>query len=545
MKRRLFALLVMGLVLSLTIGCTQGEQPAPDTPEPSGEETESETEPEVPPTEPAESGEAEGASTLRLGLDVDAGTLDPRLAQDTSAFRLRELLYNGLVYIQPDYSPAPDVAESWENPDDQTWVFHLREGVTFHNGEELTAEDVKYTYDTILDESFNSPSRAFYTPIQNVVVEDEYTVRFELDQPYGPFLSYMDMGIVPREVVEERGEEFGSNPVGTGPYQFVSWTRGDSIELEAFADHFNGPPETDQLSIRIVPDNSARVVALESGDLDFVQSPVSPQDVARLEESDDFTVARIPAAGYTYINLNTADPILSDATVRQALAHLVNREEILSSIYEGIGQIATSPIPPGMWAYSPDIPSYEYDVDRARALLEEAGWTPNSEGILEKDGTPLALTVRTHSEDPDRRQIVEVLQAEFSNVGIQADTNVVEWPSYFEDVQNGRYQVGVVGWLNLTNPDRAMYRQFTIDGPANYGQYENEEVDELLREARATLDQDEAAELYQEAATIIAEEAPYIFLQYQEYIAMYPNNLEGFEPNPVTNWRSIKDVVLR
>lgn len=550
MRNRSFVFLVLMLVVSLAVGCGQvGEVPE----EGGSVETESEV---------AESGEGEETgetssettaeeaesqdepSRLRLGLDVDAGTLDPRLAQDTSAFRLRELLYNGLVYIQSDYSPAPDIAESWENPDDQTWIFHLKEGIQFHNGEELTAEDVKYTYDTILDETFNSPSRAFYAPIQNIEVVDEYTIRFELNEPYGPFLSYMDMGIVPRAVAEELGEEFGSNPVGTGPFQFVSWQRGDSIELEAFDDHFNGAPNADEILVSIVPDNSARVVALEAGDLDFVQSPVSPQDVARMEENAEFTVARIPAAGYTYINLNTADPILSDVRVRQALAHLVNRAEILSTIYQGVGQVATSPIPPGMWAYSSDIPSYDYDVEAAQALLEEAGWTPGSDGTLQKDGDPLALTIRTHSEDPDRRQVIQVLQSEFNNVGIQADTNVVEWPSFFADVQNGEFQVAVVGWLNLTNPDRAMYRQFTTDGDANYGSYQNEEVDQLLQDARASLSQDEARELYQQAASIIAEEAPYIFLQYQEYIAMYSNDLEGFEPNPVTNWRSIKDVVL-
>jgi peptide/nickel transport system substrate-binding protein len=509
-----------------------------------------------PPAEPAQQPEAGGEQptaapapsepvTLRLGLDVDAGTGDPRLARDTSAFRLREMLFNGLVYIQPDYSPAPDLAESWENPDDKTWIFHLKQGVKFHNGQELTAEDVKYTFETMLDEDFGAPLRAFYTPIQEIDVIDDYTVQFTLDSVYGPFLSYMDMGIVPRSVAEEMGEDFGNNPVGTGPFKFVSWQRGDTIELEAFDDHFNGRPNVDKALLKIVPDNSARAVALESGDLDFIQSPLSPQDVFRLEDSDQFTVDRIPAAGYTYINLNTADPILSDIRVRKALAHLVPREEILNTIFQGIGALANGPIPPGMWAYDPDIQAPDYDPERAAELLDEAGWAIDpADGIRKKDGEPLALTVRTHSEDPDRRQIIEVLQAEFSQAGIQADTNVVEWPTYFNDIQNGNYQVGVIGWLNLTNPDRAMFRPFTIDGPANYGSYENAEVDRLIRQARETLDQDEAKELYQQAARIIVDEVPYIFLQYQEYIAIYENALEGFVTNPVTNWRSMKDVTL-
>jgi peptide/nickel transport system substrate-binding protein len=482
--------------------------------------------------------------TLRLGLDVDAGTGDPRLARDTSAFRLRELLFNGLVYIDKTYTPQPDLAESWENPDDKTWVFKLRKGVKFHNGQELTAEDVKYTYESILNKEFAAPMAAFYAPIQSIEVVDDYTIKFTLDSVYGPFLSYMDMGIVPKSEAEAQGETFGNNPVGTGPFKFVSWQRGDTIQLEAFDEHFNGRPKVDQVVIKIVPDNTTRAVALESGDLDFIQSPLSPQDVTRLESESGFKVERVAAAGYTYINLNTSDPILSDVRVRQALAHLVNRPQILETIFKGIGQIANSPIPPGMWAYTGDIEGYDYDPQKAAELLDEAGWKLGPDGIRMKDGQPLKLTIRTHSEDPDRRQIVEVLQAEFSQAGIQADTNVVEWPSYFADIQNSNFQVGVIGWLNLTNPDRAMFRPFTIDGPANYGKYHNEQVDQLIRDARATLDQEKAKELYQEASRIIVEEVPYIFLQYQEYIAAYTGDLSGFVPNPVTNWRSMKDVTV-
>lgn len=542
MKRLIFSIVVFALVLVPLAACA----PAPPVaaPAPPVEEAQPEApEAEQPEAEVPEAAEAE-PMTLRIGLDVDAGTGDPRLARDTSAFRLRELLFNGLIALEPDYSWVPDLAESWENPDENTWIFNLRQGVKFHNGEELTAEDVKFTFDTILDEGFASPSRAFYLPIQEIEVIDDYTVKFTLDSPYGPFLSYMDMGIVPKSVAEADPEGFANNPIGTGPFKFVSWQRGDTIELEASDDHYNGRPKLDAVVLKVVPDNTARVVALEAGDLDLVQSPLSPQDVARMEETEGFTVARLPAAGYTYVNLNTADPILADVKVRQALAHLVNRQQIVDTIYQGIGQVAKGPIPMGMWAYSDDLPEYDYDPEKAAALLDEAGWEMGPDGIRTKDGQPLKLTVRTHAEDPDRRQVIEVLQAEFAAAGIEADTNVVEWPTYFTDVQEGNYQVGVVGWLNLANPDRATFRQFTIDGPANYGSYVNEEVDGLIKQARTTLDQDAAKELYQQAVRIIVEEAPYLFLQHQEYIAMFPDTLQGFVPNPVVNFRSMKDVTI-
>ncbi len=483
--------------------------------------------------------------TLRVGLDVDAGTGDPRLARDTSAFRLKELVFSGLVYIKPDYTPAPQLAERWENPDPKTWIFYLRKGVKFHNGQELKAEDVKYTFETELDEKLAAPNRSFFTPIQKIDVVDDYTVKFTLDSAYGPFLSYMDFAILPKSVAEKAGDQFGNNPIGTGPYKFVSWKRGDTIQLEAFNDYFEGRPKLDSIMLKIVPDNSARVVALESGDLDLVLSPLSPQDVTRMQGKAGFKVNRMPAAGYTYISLNTADPALSDVKVRQALSYLVNREQILSTIYKGIGQVAKGPIPPGMWAYASDVPSYDYSPDKAKALLDQAGWKAGADGMRAKDGKPLKLTIRTHTEDPDRRQVIEVLQAEFTKAGIQADTNVIDFASLINDMTAGKYQIAVIGWLNLANPDRAMFRQFTVGGAGNYGKYNNPEVDKLIKDARGTLDQAKAKELYQDATRKIIADAPYIFLQYQEYITIHKSNLNGFVMNPVQYFYSLKDVTLQ
>ncbi len=502
------------------------------------------------PAAPAESGAAESVpavaagGVLRIGLDVDAGTGDPRLSSDTSALRLRELVYNGLVKIEPDFSPAPALAESWENPDDLTWVFNLRPNVTFQNGDPFTAEDVKFTFDTILDPDFASPSRSFYTPITNIEVVDPLTVKFTLDQPYGPFLSYMNMPIVPKAAFEADPEGFATNPIGTGPFKLVEWKRGDSMRLEANPTYWDGAPLLSGIEMRVVPDNSARVVALESGDLDLVQSPMSPQDVKRLEGEDGIVLNRTPAAGYTYINLNCADEMISDVRVRQALSHLVNRQEILDSIYAGIGQLANGPVPPGMWAFSPDLPSYAYDPEAARALLDEAGWLLDDSGLRMKDGKQLSIVVRTHSEDPDRRQVTEVLQATLAAEGIDATTNIVDWPTFFADVQAGSYQMAIVGWLNLNNPDAAFFRQFSDGGAANYGKCIDPELDALIKQARATLDQTAAKDLYTQAAKLVVDNAFYIFLQYQEYISAHSDKVQGFVVNPVQNFNSMSKVSL-
>jgi peptide/nickel transport system substrate-binding protein len=482
---------------------------------------------------------------LRVGLDVDADTLDPRLTRNTSGRRITELAFNGLVAISPEYTPVPDLAERWENPDDKTWVFHLKQGVKFHDGSDFTANDVKFTYESVLDQTFNSPARAFYLSVDTVEATDRNTVKFTLKTPFAPFLSYMDLAIVPQAVVQKLGSDFGTKPVGTGPFKVDRWATGDTIELLANDGFYGGRPNLDRVRVKVVPDNSGRVVGLESGDLDFVQSPVSPQDVSRVQSAGRLKVDRTPAAGITYVNLNTADPILADKKVRQALSHLVNKQQIIETIYKGIGQPANGPIVPGMWAYSPDVPSYDYNVDKAKQLLDEAGWAVGADGIRTKGGQKMSLTVRTHSEDPDRRQLIQVLQSEFQKVGIEATTNTVEFPAFFQDVMEGKYQVGVIGWLNLSDPDRATFRQFTIDGTANYGKYRNEQVDKLLKDARSTLDQARAKTLYTDAIKQIVDDAPYIFVQYQEYIAMYTPRLQGYVVNPVANWLSYKSVSLQ
>jgi len=549
--RRDFLKLSVGISATMLLAaCAPTAPPAP-TAAPAAPKAAETAAPVAKPTEPAKpapsqapAAQAKAGGSLRIGLDVDADSLDPRLTRNTSGRRIVEMVFNGLAAISPDYTPVPDLAERWENPDDRTWLFRLRNGVKFHDGSELTAEDVKYTFETVLNEQFGSPARAFYLSVDKIEAVDNSTVRFTLKAPFAPFLSYMDLGIVSRAAAEKLGKDYGSKPVGTGPFKLDGWTTGDSINLSANENFFQGRPNLDRVVAKIVPDNSARVVALESGDLGFVQSPLSPQDVARVQSAGKLKVDRTPAAGYTYINLNTVDPILADKRVRQALSFLVNKKQIIETIYNGIGQPANGPIVPGMWAYTPDIPSYDYNPDKAKQLLDESGWKAGPDAVRAKDGTRMELTVRTHSEDPDRRQLIQVLQSELQKVGIDTKTNTVEFPAYFADVMAGKYQVGVIGWLNLADPDRATFRQFTIDGAANYGKYRNEQVDRLLKDARATLDQAKAKQLYTDAVRLIVDDAPYIFVQVQEYIAMYTPKLQDYVINPVANWMSMRKVSI-
>lgn len=480
---------------------------------------------------------------IRVGLDVDAGTLDPRLSNDTTASRVNEIVYNGLVKLDTDLAPQPDLAESWENPDDVTYIFYLREDVTFHDGEPFTAEDVKYTFDTILDEGFNAPHRSLYAPIKSIEVIDEHTVQFNMEEAYAPLLSYLDIGIVPKHLADD--EDFGNNPVGTGPYKMVEWNRDNKITFEANEDYYEGAPKTANIEYYIIPDNVTRVSALEAGDIDFLQSPVSAQDIERIESDDRFKVHKETALGYTYLNFNFEDELIQNDAIRQAIALSVNKESISEDIYEGMDSPGNSPILPSSWAFTEGaVKDYDYDLDKAMQVLEDDGWVDNGTGVREKNGQALELTLITHTEDPNRMQVVEFLQYELQAVGFDVTVETKEWPSFQEELENGEHQVALLGWLNIVDPDRGMYKQLHAEGGSNYGSYDNPKVNELLDAGRQELDQEKRKDIYIEAAQIVTEDVAYDVILYQGHIAMHVKELEGLTIHPGAKLNSLKDATI-
>jgi len=469
---------------------------------------------------------AQDAKTIVIGTDVDAGTLDPRLTRDTTASRTANLIYSGLVEITANLEAVPELAESWDSPDPQTIIFTLRPDLTFSDGTALTAEDVVFTYETILDPDFNAPQRALYTPIESIEALDERTVQFNLSTPYAPLLSYLDMGIVSKTVVES-GTDIGREPIGAGPMKMTVWNSGSDIQLEANENYWGGVPAIEQATIRIIGDNSSRAQAFEAGDLDVIQSPLSPQDIRRLANDDRFGNAIMAGLGVTYINFNVSDPLLADPAMRQAFSMLIDQETIVQQIYQGVDEVTHSVLLPGSWAYSDNISQPTFDPAGAVEKFAELGWADtDGDGILDKDGQPLRVVLSTHSEDPNRVQSVEYLQAIFQSAGVQADVQISDWPSFSTNyVQQGQHQIAFLGWLNLVDPDRLLYAQLTTGGSTNWGGYSNTEVDALLQEGRSSLDQADRAVAYQAAAEILAEELPYYIVSAQGYQLFYAGDL--------------------
>jgi peptide/nickel transport system substrate-binding protein len=472
---------------------------------------------------------AEGPRVIRIGTDVDAQSLDPRLQRDTTAYRLNNLIYDGLIQLDENLTPRPDLAVSWRQPDDKTWLFTLRRDAKFHDGRPVTPEDVVYTFKTILDPALNARFRSLYEPISAVEAVGDDQVRFTLKGPYAPLLSYLDLGIVPKDA---GGRDLNVNPLGSGPFRFSRWERGGRIVLSANDGYFGGRPAIDEIDMILVSDNTARAQALEAGDLDLIMSPLSPQDVSRLAADRRYRHAHLPGISITYFNFNCRHPVLSDPTVRRALAMLIDQNTIVQQIYGGIDVPATSLLIPSLrWSYTRGIRQPAYDVDGARKLLAATGWKPGPDGILAKNDERLSFTLSTHAEDANRIQTIELLQNTLKQVGIEAKASVTDWPAFIGSVQTGNYDAALLGWTILVDPDRAMYGQLFSSGSLNFGHYANAQVDALLTRGRTVGDLAARAEAYQGAARIIAEELPYYVLSYAGFDAFATGSWTGFPPD--------------
>lgn len=489
------------------------------------------------------SAQSGGGGTLKIGLDVDAGSLDPRLAKDSSASRAIELIYDGLVYLDGNLKPQPNLAEQWSNPDPTTWIFNLRQNVKWHDGQDFTADDVVYTFKSELDPSFKAPYASNYAAIADVEAVDKQTVKFTLKSPYAPMLAYMDLGIVPKHIGEKNDNSLAEHPVGTGAFTFVKWDKKSKIQVDANKAYWGGAPKLDKVELDIIPDNTNRANAIAAGDVDLIHSPVSPQDIPRLQSDKNLNTTVTTGLGITQFNFNTADPVLSDVKVRQAIAALIDRKTIADTIYQKMDAPGKSVLLPTSWAFSDKITGPEYDEQKAAALLTQAGYK-QAGGKWQKDGKDLTLTIGTHTEDPSRIQTIEFVQNALSTFGITVKVKNAEWATFSADVQASKHQIALMGWLNLVDPDKNMYNQFHSGGGSNWSKYSNPAVDKLLDDARAETDEAKRAAKYQEAAKIVADDVVYHVITYQGYVFSANKQLTGFEITPKGSFRSIQKVEL-
>lgn len=484
---------------------------------------------------------AEPAPPNTLVLAVEAGPrlLDPRLYTDAAAAKAGDLLFNGLVQRNDDFSIAPDLAESWETPSPVKYVFHLRPGVVFHNGRPLTSADVKATVKYILDPANKSPRRSALLVIGSIETPDDLTVIFNLTEPSAPFLGELTLGIVPAGA----GDETARAPVGTGPFRLSEYRIEEKIVFRRHERYHEGPPPLDGVIFKIIPDETVRVLELEKGGVDLVMNPITPDILPRLRENPDIKVVTRLGTNYSYLGFNLEDELTGDIAVRRAIAHAIDREGIIKYILKGLARPAAGPISKASAYYEPGLEKYGYAPAKARRILDDAGYE-DPDG----DGTAVRFTLKySTSQNELRKLIAEAFQWQLGEVGIGLDIRSYEWGTFYADIKKGAFQVYSLTWVGMADPDILHYIFNSSSMPpngANRGRYNNPRVDELTELGRTTFGS-ERREVYSEVQKILARELPYVSLWHSVNVAAMKNSVAGFALAPDENLKSLKHVVLR
>jgi peptide/nickel transport system substrate-binding protein len=478
-------------------------------------------------------------SRIVAAVEAWPTNLDPRMATDAYSERIGELIFSKLVREGPDLEPVGDLATSWEQPAPTTYRFHLRTDARFHDGTPITATDVVYTFNWILDPAHGSPHRAAYAPIREIVAEDDHTVRFELSAPHAPFLVNMVRGIVPSHLGDNPG--YAQKPVGSGPYRLAEVRPGEAIELTAFEGYPGGPPPTKRIVFKILPEDTVRMLALKKGDVQFVLNGLPPDALEALKGEADLAIERGPGTTYSYLGFNLRDPVLKVRAVREAIARAIDRDAIIAGVYRGQARPATGLLPPGHWAYNGDVPQYPYDPDAARKLLDEAGF-PDPEGTDPR----FSLSYKT-SQNQLTRRIGEVLQEQLAQVGIQVSVRSYEWGTFYADIKAGNFQLYTLSWVGVTDPDIYYYvfhsKSVPPDG-ANRGRYQNPELDALLERGRAEGDRAARKAIYGEVQRIVARDLPYVSLWHPESVLVRDRRLTGFVLSPTGDYATLAKARL-
>lgn len=503
--------------------------------------------------------ETDGGEEVNEGGDLtistagDVVSLDPHGSNDIPSEVVRNVIFDGLIGFNAEGDIVNELATEYEQVDELTWEFSLREDVAFHDGSEFNAEVVKANLDRIVDPLVASERAFLMEMVEEVEVVDDYTVRIITEYPYAPLEMNLSHGagkMISKEQIDEDYEnalneadvdmtleeyyearengdedleetagdmsgEIGSivesNPVGTGYMSFESRSPGDNTVVENFEDYWDEPAYLDTVTFSVVPETGARIAELETGSTE-VTDGIGTENIDRIEGTEGIGLERIESNLVEYIGINVESEPLDDPLVRQAISYALNREEVIEGIYNGSGRPSHGPLPPGMLGYVDDLEGIEYDMDRAQELLEEAGY---------EDGFEITITVNDESDE--RGDLAIWLQESLEELDITLNIEQMEWGAFLEYTGNGEHDLFTYSWNNSTgDPDNALFPllhtdYIGIDGNRSF--LSDDELDELLEEGRREIDDEARGQIYTEAQELVVEEAPMIFVRFGENIS--------------------------
>lgn len=484
--------------------------------------------------------EPKEGGTLVIARKADATNLDPHMITSIpTANYIFQKVYEGLVRQDENMQIQPLLAKEWSvSEDGLTWEFKLQEGVSFQDGAPFNADAVKKTMDRVKDANLGLPNTSKFAMVKEVKVVDSTTVQFILEYPYAPLLSTLSANegsIISPKAIDAGPESLAKNPVGTGPFTFASWKPGQEMVLVKNENYWGQKAKIDKVVYKVVPEDATRIAMVETGEANIADN-VPVTDIERIEASSNMKLVRAQGLGVEYLGFNTQKKPFDDVRVRQAIAYAIERDAILSGVYNNVGSRTASAMSPKVFGYNPNLNDYEYDINKAKELLKEAGY-PNG----------FTMTITT-DDRKERVNLAEVVQAQLKGIGIDVKLNVMEFGAYLEATDKGEHDMFIGGWGNATGDGD--YNQYNVFHSSSHGAkgnqafYANPEVDKLIEIARKETDSEKRKEIYAQLQEIELQDAPLIPIRTLEYVVVTSDNVRDFWLNPI-NYLMIENVSLQ
>ena len=476
----------------------------------------------------------------------DIAGLIPNITSDGASHDVGNMIYDGLVKADKDLNYVGAMAESWEfSPDCLELTWKLRRNIKWHDGHPFTAEDVLFTYQAMINPKTPTAYKEDFLAVKSAEVIDPYTFRVTYSRPLAKAVQSWAMWMLPKHLLENyvadgklKDSPENSRPVGTGPYRFQEWKSGEKVVLVSNNEYYEGRPYLGRIVYRVIPNQGTIFLELKAKGVDLAS--LTAIQYARQTEYPAFRKAfrkyRYPSSAYTYFGFNLKDPRFADRRVRQAFAHAIDKQELMEGVLMGLAREATGPIRPGSWAYTNKVTRYDYSPEKAKALLAEAGWKDNGDGVLrDKDGKAFSFTIRTNQGNEERKKVAEIIQQRLAAIGVKTEIQVIEWASFIKEfIKKKRFEAVVLGWGVGTDPDQYGVWHSSQTGPDQLNQisYANPEVDRLLEEGRASCHQQERIKYYHRFQEVLAEDQPLVFLYFRDALPVVSSRVLGIQPAP-------------
>lgn len=501
---------------------------------------------------------------LRVALQQEPKALDPLLNSNTTDGFINFLMYLPLLAADDKGNPVPILATSvpsTENggisKDGLTVTYRLRNDVKWTDGVPVTAKDVKFSWQAIMNSANNVVSRHGYDYVKSVDTPDDYTVVVHLKQVFSPFvntffaMSDQPYPVVPAHVLDKYPNvnqlPFNSEPnVSDGPYRFAEWSHGDHVTLVRNDAFFKGRPGLDRIEMRIIPDENTSVNLLKTHAIDYMFQ-ASPNTYPALQGVSGIKLAWVNVNGYEYVTLNTTRPGVSDPIVREAIAYAIDKRQLVETLTHGQMKEATEDLPDWMWAFDSSVRSYLYDPLKARELLRQAGYAPGPDGIMRKNGVPLLLVLNSNNSNATRRQGCLELQSMLRQAGISVEIKYYPGSELFAPagmggiLQLGKFDISWTGWYAGIDPDDStqMLCEDVPPGGYNYSRYCSPEMQAAQKDALTHYDRPSRTAAYHKIQQLLARDNPYIYLWWTRQMEPISVDFKGFDPNPVVeSWNS-------